>query len=68
MMIPSNTQYKWRLDIIRDHVKVGEARIKSCTVDFVQDADVTRTMKAQIPKDGFLIEDTLAKLNGEILY
>ena len=68
MMIPSNTQYKWRLDIIRDHVKVGEARIKSCTVDFVQDADVTRTMKAQIPKDGFLIEDTLVKQDEEYIY
>lgn len=68
MMIPSNTKYNWRLDIIRKHVKIGEARIKSCNVDFVQDADVTRTMKAKIPKDGFVIEDTLIKQDEELIY
>ena len=40
MMIQSNTQYNWRLDIIRKHVKVGEAKMKSCSIDFVEDADV----------------------------
>lgn len=68
MMIPSNTQYKWRLDIIRKHVKIGEAQIKSCTVDFVENADVTRTMKAQIPKDGFVIEDMLIRQDEELIY
>ena len=53
MTIPSNTLYEWRIDIIRKHVKIGECRVKSCTVDFVEDAEVTRTMKAVIPVDGF---------------
>lgn len=64
MMIPSNTHYDWRLDIIRKHIKVGEARIKSCTVDFVEDAEVTRTMKAEVPVDGFKMNSTLIKTSG----
>lgn len=64
MMIPSNTHYDWRLDIIRKHIKVGEARIKSCTVDFVEDAEVTKTMKAEIPVDGFKMNSTLIKTSG----
>ena len=68
MMIPSNTQYKWRIDIIRKHAKIGEAKAKSCTVDFVESADVTRTMKAQIPIDGFEIGDTYIKQNEEYIY
>ena len=68
MMIPSNTHYKWRIDIIRKHVKIGEARVKSCTVDFVQDAEVTRTMKAQIPKDGFKLQGIRIKQDEDIIY
>lgn len=68
MMIPSNTRYEYRIDIIRKHVKIGETRVKSCTIDFVQDAEVTRTMKAQIPKDGFIIEDTLVKQDEDLIY
>lgn len=64
MMIPSNTQYKWRLDLIRNHVKIGEARIKSCNVDFVEDAEVTRTMKAKIPVDGFDVNSIYIKKSG----
>lgn len=66
MMIPSNTNYEWRLDIIRNHVKIGEAKIKSCTIDYVEDAEVTRTMKAVVPANGFSVTDILAK--GEIDY
>lgn len=68
MRILSNTQYKWRLDIIRKHVKIGEARIKSCNVDFVENADVTRTMKVQVPVDGFKIEDILIKKADSKIY
>ena len=68
MMIPSNTRYEWRLDIIRKHVKIGEARMKSCTVDFVEDADVTRTMKASVPVDGFNITDVLLKQDEDMIY
>lgn len=57
MMIPSNTRYEWRLDIIRKYVKIGEAQVKSCSVDFIESAEVTRTMKAKIPKDGFIVKD-----------
>ena len=64
MMIPSNTQYKWRLDIVRNHVKIGEARIKSCNIDFVEDAEVTRTMKAEIPVDGFNVNSIYIKKSG----
>lgn len=65
MRILSNTHYNWRLDIIRRHVKIGEARLKSCNVDFVEDSEVTRTMKAVIPKDGFIVQDYLVK-QGDI--
>lgn len=68
MMIPSNTRYKYRIDIIRRHVKIGEAKVKSCTVDFIEDSDVTRTMKVQIPKNGFELEDTLIRQNEENIY
>ena len=68
MMIPSNTRYKYRIDIIRQHVKIGEAKVKSCTVDFIEDSDVTRTMKVQIPKNGFELEDTLIRQNEENIY
>lgn len=68
MMIPSNTRYDWRLDIIRKHVKIGEARMKSCTVDFVEDSEVTRTMKATIPVDGFHVEDIRVRRDTEEIY
>lgn len=68
MMIPSNTRYEYRLDIIRKHVKIGEAKVKSCTVDFIEDSDVTRTMKVQIPKNGFTLEDTLVRQDEELIY
>ena len=68
MTIPSNTQYEWRLDIIRKHIKIGEAKIKSCTVDYVEDADVTRTIKAQVPIDGFKLNGLRIKQDEEIIY
>lgn len=68
MMIPSNTQYKWRLDIIRKHVKIGEARLKTCNVDFVEDAEVTRTMKATVPIDGFELNGIRIKQDEELIY
>lgn len=68
MRILSNTQYKYRMDIVRKHVKIGEAKIKSCSVDFVENADVTRTFKAQIPVDGFVVEDILVKQADENIY
>ena len=68
MMIPSNTHYEWRLDIIRKHVKIGEARVKSCSVDFVEDAEVTRTMKAKVPYDGFELKGIRVKQDEEVIY
>ena len=68
MMIPSNTHYKWRLDIIRDHVKIGEARLLSCNVDFVEDAEVTRTMKAKVPVDGFELKGIRIKQSEDVIY
>lgn len=68
MMIPSNIRYKWRLDIIRKHVKIGEARIKSCSVDFVEDAEVTRTMKAKVPIDGFELKGIRIKEDEDFIY
>ena len=68
MMIPSNTRYEYRIDIIRKHVKIGQAKVKSCTVDFVENSDVTRTMKAQIPKNGFVLEDILIKQDDVFIY
>lgn len=68
MMIPSNTHYDWRIDIIRNHVKIGECKVSSCTIDFVEDADITRTMKAQIPSDGFLVGDFLIEKDADVIY
>lgn len=68
MMIRSNTHYDWRLDIIRRHVKIGEARVKSCSVDFVEDAEVTRTLKAQVPIDGFELEGIRIKQDEDVIY
>ena len=68
MMIPSNTRYEYRIDIIRKHVKIGEAKVKSCTVDFIENSDVTRTMKVQIPKNGFELEDILIRQDEELIY
>ena len=68
MMIPSNTRYDWRLDIIRKHIKIGEAKIKSGSVDFVENADVTRTMKIKVPVEGFEIEDILIKQPSTAIY
>jgi len=68
MTILSNIQYDWRIDLIRKHAKIGEAKFKSCSVDFVENADVTRTMKAMIPFDGFHVEDILVKKDEEEIY
>lgn len=68
MTILSNTNYDWRIDLIRKHGKIGEARFKSCTVDFVEKADVCRTMKAKIPVDGFKVENTFIKQDEDIIY
>lgn len=68
MMIPSNTQYKWRLDIIRKHVKIGEAKLKSCNIDFVEDSEVTRTMKAKVPVNGFELNKILVKQPEDYIY
>lgn len=53
MTIQSNTAYKWRLDIIRNHTKIGEATFNSMQVQFVENANITRSMRAEIPKAGF---------------
>lgn len=68
MTILSNTQYNWRLDLIRNHGKIGEAKFTSCTVDFVENADVMHTMKAKIPHDGFVVENVLVKQDEDIIY
>lgn len=68
MTILSNTQYDWRLDLIRNHGKIGEAKILSCSVDFVENADVMHTMKVKVPHDGFKIEDTLTKQEEEEIF
>lgn len=68
MTILSNTRYKWRLDIIRDHIKIGEAKLKSCTVDFVEDSEVTRTMKAEVPVNGFVVNDIMIQQPPEYIF
>lgn len=68
MTILSNTQYDWRLDLIRNHGKIGEAKIISCSVDFVENADVMHTMRVKVPHDGFKIEDTLTKQEEDAIY
>lgn len=68
MMIPSNTRYDWRLDIIRKHIKIGEAKIKSCSIDFVEDAEVTRTMKAVVPVSGFKVDSIFVQRQSEEIY
>lgn len=68
MTTPSHILYDWRIDIIREHVKIGECRVISCSVDFVEDADVTRTMKAKIPIDGFITEDAMIHIDTEDIF
>ena len=68
MTILSNTQYDWRIDIIRNHAKIGQAKFKSCNVDFIEDAEVTRTMKASIPINGFEVKGFLVKQDEEMIY
>ena len=67
-MIQSNTRYNWRLDLIRNHAKIGEARIKSMTINFVEDADITRTMRATIPVDGFATNPYEIKVHKGIYF
>ena len=68
MTILSNTHYDWRIDLIKNHAKIGEAKFTSCTVDFVENADVTRTMKAKIPVDGFEVKNIFIKQNEDNIY
>lgn len=68
MTILSNTNYEWRIDLIRNHARIGNARFKSCTIDYVERADVTRTMKAKIPVDGFIVENTFIKQDEDMIY
>ena len=68
MMTLSNTRYDWRIDIIRKHAKIGEAKFKSCTVDYVEDADVCLTMKAEIPTDGFTINTAFIQQGEDYIY
>ena len=68
MTILSNTQYDWRLDLIRNHGKIGEAKIKSCSIDFVEDADVMHTMKVQVPFNGFEVGNVLTKQDEDVIY
>ena len=68
MTILSNTNYEWRLELLRQGGKIGEATFKSCTVDYVENADVMRTMKAMIPVDGFHVENIRIKQDEEYIY
>lgn len=68
MTILSNTHYDWRIDLIKNHAKIGEARFSSCSVDFVENADVTRTMKVKIPVDGFEVKNIYIKRNEEEIF
>lgn len=68
MTILSNTKYKWRMELLRKHGKIGEAKFKSCTIDFVESADVMRTMKVKIPVDGFEVNNVRIKQEEEQIY
>lgn len=68
MTIRSNTNYKWRIELLRKHGKIGEAKFKSCTIDFVENADVMRTMKAKIPVDGFEVINARLRQTEETIY
>lgn len=59
MMNPSTTIYRYRVDIIRNHLKVGEARTEAVTVRYDSTADVMRSMQCQVPCDGFNIQDII---------
>ena len=68
MTILSNTNYEWRLELLRKHGKIGEAKFKSCSVEFVENADVMKTMKAVIPVDGFEVENIWINKPEELIY
>lgn len=67
-MIQSNTSYKWRIDIVRNHTKIGEAKAKSLNINFVEDAEVTRSIKAVVPKSGFNTNKIEAFVKGTIYF
>lgn len=66
MTIQSNISY--RLDIIRKHTKIGEAKAKSFHVQFVEDAEVTRTMRTVVPKSGFKTNPIQILKEGSIFF
>lgn len=68
MTILSNTNYEWRIELLRKHGKIGQAKFKSCSIDFVENAEVMRTMKAKIPVDGFKVENVLIRQEEDAIY
>ena len=59
MMNPSTTIYRYRVDIVRKHLKIGEARAEAGTVHYDSTADVMRSLQCQVPCDGFSIPDII---------
>lgn len=67
-MIRSNTRYDWRLDLIRNHTKIGEAKIESMQISYVENAAVTRTMRAKILENGFKTSSIEVRHSGGIFF
>ena len=56
------------MDLIRNHTKIGEAKIKSLQINYVENANVTRTIRAVIPYDGFKTSSIEIKHFGGIYF
>lgn len=63
-MMKSNTKPEYRIDIIRNHVKIGEIHPDSCTISYKENSDVMRTMKARVQTWQYDIGEMLTKMPG----
>ena len=44
-------QYNFHLDILKDHVKIGEALALNCTIKFDEKAEVMRGIQFEMSED-----------------
>lgn len=67
-MIRSNTSIDFRVDIIRDHIKVGEIHPESCSVNYRESAEVMHTMKMRVYSWQFQVGSRLERVLTGLIY
>lgn len=63
MRIPSGSTIKWRVDLIRKHVKIGEAHVIRGSVSFDAESEVMHSMDISVPVDGLIVNDIPSKIS-----